>query len=73
MKAMNVKNCAAPGCSQVWHRLGEGKLFTFHIRHIETEQRSVKNVWLCEACFEKWQPTVERHEIVLMPLMQRAG
>ena len=73
MMAPNVGKCSAPNCTQEWHRLGEGKLFSFHVRGIQSRRHKVKYVWLCERCFESWQPTLCQDEIVMMPLIQRVG
>lgn len=73
MSAYGVYECAAPKCSQKWHKLGEGKLFTFHVKGIGSEERRVRHVWFCGQCFESWEATTYKDEVVLVPLYQRVG
>jgi hypothetical protein len=69
-----ISECAAPYCHQKWHRMGEGKLFTFHVRNSSSDWRSAKHVWVCENCFESWEATLhEDSQIVLIPVYRRVG
>ncbi len=73
MSHTEISKCAGPNCHQRWHLLGEGKLFTFHVRNGSSDARSVRHAWLCENCFESWEATLEGDKIVLNPVYQRAS
>ncbi len=73
MSHTEISKCAAPNCSQKWHRLGEGKLFTFHIGNSSSDSRSVKHAWICENCFGFWEATLDGNNIVLVPVYQKVG
>jgi hypothetical protein len=55
MSDSGVSRCAVPHCSQQWYRLGEGKLFLFHVRKPSSIKGEIVRAWLCEECFESWQ------------------
>ncbi len=61
----SLQKCADPNCSQRWHRLGDGKLFTFHLR--DGRGRSTRHLWLCKRCVENWVAVVQREDVVLVP------
>ncbi len=69
----DISKCAAPSCNQKWHRLGEGKLFTFHVRNASADTPSVRYAWLCEHCFGFWEATLDGNNIVLIPAYQKAS
>lgn len=74
MSNSNMSQCAAPHCDHQWHKMGEGKLFLFHLRKVTSRGESDKKVWLCEECFGSWEVTVGREgEVVLSPLAQMAS
>jgi hypothetical protein len=74
MAELGISKCAGPNCSQKWYRLGEGKLFTFHVKLPGPEpRRTLKNVWLCESCFVSWEPMMHAgNHVVLVPLQREA-
>lgn len=65
--------CRGPNCKQQLDRHGEGKLFTFRIRSLKSEQCNHMEVWLCEECFQNWQPILYQEELVLMPIARRVA
>jgi hypothetical protein len=68
-----ISRCAAPLCFTKWHRMSEGKLFAFHVKHPPSELRQMKNVWLCEECFESWNVTLDTDgKVELCPLERMA-
>ena len=73
MSHTEISKCAAPNCDQKWHRLGEGKLFTFHVRNPSSDSRSIRYAWLCEDCFEFWEASFDGDTVVLIPVYQRAS
>ncbi len=69
-----VSQCAAPACECNWHRMGEGKLFVFHVKEAGTAVRETKIVWLCENCFDSWEVSLDKNgRIVLRPLQRIAS
>lgn len=74
MSNSSTFQCAAPHCNHQWHKMGEGKLFLFHLRKLTAHGESDKKVWLCEQCFESWEVTLGTEgETVLSPLAQMAS
>lgn len=74
MSNSSTFQCAAPHCNHQWHKMGEGKLFLFHLRKLTPHGESDKKVWLCEQCFESWEVTLGTEgETVLSPLAQMAS
>jgi len=73
MKDTDVSRCAVPHCSAIWNRMGEGKLFMFHVRTPAPDGTSTKKVWLCENCFDSWDVTLNQdHHPVLSPRQRMA-
>jgi hypothetical protein len=53
--------------------MSEGKLFAFHVKHPPSELRQMKNVWLCQECFESWDVTLDTDgKVELCPLERMA-
>jgi len=74
MSDSSLSQCAAPHCNHQWHKMGEGKLFLFHLRTLTACGESEKKIWLCEQCFESWEVTITRDgEIVLNAVAQMAS
>ncbi len=74
MAELDTSKCAGPNCPEKWYRLGEGKLFSFHVRLRSREPRTLKNVWLCENCYRSWEPQIlNGNDVVLVPLQRRAS
>jgi hypothetical protein len=74
MPSSELSKCAGPNCPEKWYRLGEGKLFSFHLKNLPSEQSTVKHVWLCESCFENWEASLYKDgKVVLVPLHRRAS
>jgi len=73
VKDTEVSRCAVPHCSITWKRMGEGKLFMFHVRTPAFDGTSTKKVWLCENCFESWDVTLNQEcQPVLAPRQRMA-
>ncbi len=73
MSTTGISKCAKPNCSQIWRRLGEGKLFTFYVRSSSSDSRSITYAWLCENCAESWEVTLHGSEIVVIPVYQKVS
>lgn len=71
---IDLSECAVAHCSGQWHKMGQGKLFLFHLRNRLAAARVTKKVWLCEDCFESWAVTVDlAGRVVLSPLQRMAS
>ena len=70
----NVSTCAAPFCSNTWRRMGEGKLFVFHMRNHLSGETEVKKVWICENCLDQWEVILDKlGQVQLQPLQRMAS
>ena len=73
MNNKSLVRCAVPFCSVPWHKMGEGKLFLFHVEDPKPGHAKTEKVWLCENCFEYWDVSLDRDgEIVLSPRQKMA-
>lgn len=71
---IDLSRCAVAHCSGRWHKMGEGKLFLFHIKERLAAVRETKKVWLCENCFESWAVTLDLEgRVILSPLQRMAS
>lgn len=69
-----VSKCAAPFCKNQWHKMSEGKLFVFHVKREPSQLRELRNVWLCEACFDSWDVNLDENgNVLLCPLERMAA
>jgi len=73
MSDSNISRCAAPHCDHQWHKMGEGKLFLFHLRTLTACGENSRKAWLCEDCFENWEVTMGRKEKILLYPLARAA
>jgi hypothetical protein len=71
MNNINISRCAVAGCPGLWHKMGEGKLFLFHVKKRSLESREPIKVWLCEHCFDSWVVTLDKDgQVFLSPRQQ---
>lgn len=74
MSDSTVSRCAVPYCETQWYKMGEGKLFLFHVKNPAVRSESTRKVWLCENCFESWEVTIDHEgKVVLSPLERMAS
>ncbi len=59
MADIGVSQCAVPHCTNQWHKMGEGKLFIFHVHKKSAPAAEIVRAWLCEDCFEDWQVSLD--------------
>ena len=71
MNDASLERCAVPFCSVPWHKMGEGKLFLFHVKDPEPGHANTKTVWLCENCFESWDVTFDQDGKGVLSARQR--
>jgi hypothetical protein len=71
MNNINISRCAVAGCGGLWHKMGEGKLFLFHVKKLSVEGREPIKAWLCENCFDSWVVTLDEDGMVVLSPRQR--